>query len=112
MANLVVATKLHVPRLRPDIVHRQRLLELLNHGAQSRLTLLSAPAGFGKTTLLVDWLATRKTARLGRAWVSLDQADNEAAAFWAHLIAGVRGAADELGQDLPTILPPMSRRSG
>jgi LuxR family maltose regulon positive regulatory protein len=106
MANLVVATKLHVPRLRSDIVHRRRLLDLLDHGAQSRLTLLSAPAGFGKTTLLVDWLATRKTARLGRAWVSLDQADNEAAAFWAHLIAGVRGAAGELGQDLPTILPP------
>jgi ATP/maltotriose-dependent transcriptional regulator MalT len=63
MANPVIATKLHVPRLRANTVHRQRLLDLLEHGAQTRLTLLSAPAGFGKTTLLVGWLAARKTAR-------------------------------------------------
>lgn len=106
MANLVIATKLHVPRLRGDIVHRQRLLELLDHGAQSRLTLVSAPAGFGKTTLLVDWLATRKTAGRSVAWVSLDQSDNEAAAFWAHLVAALGGAAKELGQALSALLPP------
>jgi len=106
MANLVIATKLHVPRLHGDIVHRQRLLELLDHGAQSRLTLVSAPAGFGKTTLLVDWLATRKTAGRSVAWVSLDQSDNEAAAFWAHLVAALGGAAKELGQALSALLPP------
>ena len=81
MAHSMIATKLHVPRLRVDIVHRQRLLELLDQGAQARLTLVSAPAGFGKTTLLVDWLSTRKTAGRSVAWVSLDQTDNEAAAF-------------------------------
>jgi len=100
MANPLIATKLHVPRLRADIVHRQRLLELLDQGAQARLTLVSAPAGFGKTTLLVDWLATRRTSGRSVAWVSLDQTDNEAAAFWAHLIAALGGAAKELGEAL------------
>ena len=105
MASPVIATKLHVPRLRTDMVHRQRLLELLEHGAQSRLTLISAPAGFGKTTLLADWLATRKTGRRSVAWVSLDQTDNEAAAFWAHIVAAVGGAVKQLGEELPSLLP-------
>ena len=105
MANPLIATKLHVPRLRADIVHRQRLLELLDQGAQARLTLVSAPAGFGKTTLLVDWLATRRTSGRSVAWVSLDQTDNEAAAFWAHLVAAFGGAAKDLGQALPVLLP-------
>src|SRR3569833_3598481 len=73
---------------------------------QSRLTMISAPAGFGKTTLLVDWLSTHKTAGRSVAWVSLDRTDNEAAAFWAHLVAALGGAARALGQALPALLPP------
>jgi len=68
--------------------------------------LISAPAGFGKTTLLVDWLSTHKTAGRSVAWVSLDRTDNEAAAFWAHLVAALGRAARELGQALPALLSP------
>ncbi|MEP6797796.1 MAG: hypothetical protein ABI890_06600, partial [Lapillicoccus sp.] len=57
MARPVVTTKLYVPRVRPGVVSRPRLREMLRRGAGSRLTLVSAPAGFGKTTLLAEWLA-------------------------------------------------------
>ena len=53
----LLETKLYVPRWRPGLVSRPRLIERLNQGAQRKLTLVSAPAGFGKTTLLAEWLA-------------------------------------------------------
>src|SRR5690349_7826176 len=98
MAYPLIATKLLVPRLRREVVHRARLHELMDQGARSRLTLISAPAGFGKTTLLVDWLAVRNAAAV---WISLDATDNEAAAFWAYLIAAVGAATTEDVTDLP-----------
>ena len=57
MVRPLIATKLFVPKLRRGLVARPRLLERLNRGVESRLTLVSAPAGFGKTTLLAEWLA-------------------------------------------------------
>ena len=57
MPGPLLETKLHVPRLRRDLVPRPRLSERLSRGAESALTLVSAPAGFGKTTLLTEWLA-------------------------------------------------------
>lgn len=101
MAYPLIATKLLVPRLRREVVHRARLHELMDQGAQSRLTLISAPAGFGKTTLLVDWLAVRNAAAV---WISLDATDNEAAAFWAYLIAAVGSATNEHVSDLPPVI--------
>ena len=82
----ILATKLYIPPPRPKVVHRPRLIELLNEGLNHRLTLLSAPAGFGKTTLLSEWVASS-----GRptAWLSLDQGDNDPIRFLAHLVAAL-----------------------
>ena len=59
IAGPLLETKLYVPRLRRGLVARPRLIERMNRGAESKLTLISAPAGFGKTTLLTEWLAGR-----------------------------------------------------
>jgi LuxR family maltose regulon positive regulatory protein len=69
MSTQILATKLFVPPRRPNVVLRQRLLERLNAGLQRKLTLISAPPGFGKSTLLSAWVAG-----CGRplAWLSLD----------------------------------------
>ncbi len=61
-AGPLLETKLHVPRPRRGLVARPRLIERMNRGAESRLTLISAPAGFGKTTLLAEWLAAERAA--------------------------------------------------
>jgi LuxR family maltose regulon positive regulatory protein len=92
MPEQVVETKLLPPRLRPRSVDRPRLLELLAAGAAARLTLVSAPAGFGKTTLIATWLAGRRPG--GRtAWVSLDARDTDAGTFWSYLLIAVDRAA-------------------
>src|SRR5215203_3209367 len=80
----LLATKLHVPAWRPGFVSRPRLVAALERGGERKLTLVSAGAGFGKTTLLAEWLATipageRAAGRAG--WVSLDEADNDPALF-------------------------------
>ncbi len=56
MPNTLLATKLHIPQLRRDLVRRPRLLQRLDAGPQGKLTLVSAPAGYGKTTLVSDWI--------------------------------------------------------
>lgn len=104
MPNPLVATKLYVPKLRQGIVARERLCTSLRRGTQSKLTLISAPAGFGKTTLLAEWLASTNRER-GVAWLALDQADNEPSVFWSHLVAALRTAADAVGGDLSEVLP-------
>src|SRR4051794_23496350 len=102
MASPLVATKLFAPKLRQGLVERHRLSGRMRRGVQSKLTLISAPAGFGKTTLLAEWLAASGPAR-GLAWLSLDQSDNELTAFWSHLLAALQGAA--VGADFPALLP-------
>ena len=74
MSTTVLATKLDIPPPRPNAIHRPRLIERLNEGARRKLTLISAPAGVGKTTLLSDWLAS---AAPPAAWLSLDEQDND-----------------------------------
>ncbi|MEP7239852.1 MAG: LuxR C-terminal-related transcriptional regulator [Devosia sp.] len=104
MATPLVATKLFVPKLRPGLVERPRLSERLRRGTQSKLTLVSAPAGFGKTTLLAEWLArTGQDHRV--AWLSLDETDDDAMAFWSHLVAALQKAADAAGVDFPDMQP-------
>jgi LuxR family transcriptional regulator, maltose regulon positive regulatory protein len=71
MASPLLQTKFYAPRWRRGLVQRQRLIAGLNAGAQSKLTLVSAPAGFGKTTLLAEWLAAPAEER-STAWLSLD----------------------------------------
>jgi len=106
MAIPLIETKLFVPRRRNGLVERARLHARLEQGASARLTLISAPAGFGKTTLVADWLARRDMANRATAWLSLDSTDNEPVAFWSHLIAALRKALVASGSTTPEFLRP------
>ncbi len=97
MAGPLIETKLHVPRRRRGVVVRPRLAERLSRAEESSLTLVSAPAGFGKTTLLTEWLATLPTQKRSVAWLSLDERDNDPALFWTYLVAALRTVAPEVG---------------
>jgi LuxR family maltose regulon positive regulatory protein len=103
MASPLIATKLHVPIARQRVVERSRLRDLLDRGANARLTLVSAPAGFGKTTLLAQWLAGSDTRDPAIAWLSLDGSDDEPALFWSHVVAALRTAFTRAGVDFPDI---------
>jgi LuxR family maltose regulon positive regulatory protein len=85
----VLATKLYIPSPRPSIVLRPRLIERLNTGLVSggKLTLISAPAGFGKTTLVIEWAAVCDRPV---AWLSLDKGDNSSIRVLTHLIAALQ----------------------
>ena len=93
----LLETKLYVPRPRRSLVARPRLLERLGRGAESRLTLISAPAGFGKSTLVAEWLAASPGGGPSAAWLSLDQGDNHPATFWTYLVAALRTAVPGIG---------------
>jgi LuxR family transcriptional regulator, maltose regulon positive regulatory protein len=97
MASPLLETKLYVPTSRRGLVARPRLSERLNRGAESKLTVISAPAGFGKTTLLAEWLAAAPGHDWFVAWVSLDQSDNDPASFWTYLIAALQRVSAEVG---------------
>lgn len=91
----ILSTKVHRPRVAPERVLRERLFERLDRGTRGPLTVVSAPTGFGKTTLVADWLGTRWQG--GSGWVSLGASDNDRALFWGYLCAafeqaGVPGA--------------------
>ena len=111
MPGPLLETKLHVPRRRQGLVARPRLIDLLSRGAETALTLVSAPAGFGKTSLLADWLATAGADGRAAAWLSLDQRDNDPALFWTYLVAALKTAVPGLGGSAPPLLesppPPM-----
>ena len=99
--------KLYVPRSRRGLVLRPRLNERLDRGTASKLVLVSAPAGFGKTTLLTEWLAARPAAQADErlaAWLSLDQGDNDPASFWAYVIAALRTVASGVGEGALALL--------
>ena len=100
----LLQTKLYVPRSGPGLVPRPRLIQRLNQGTVGKLTVVSAPAGFGKTTLLAEWLASSE-ARKGRAaWVGLDQSDNEPALFWAYFIAALQTVDAQIGKNTLVLL--------
>ena len=110
MPGPLLETKLHAPRLRRGLVPRPRLSERLSRGAESAVTLVSAPAGFGKTTLLTEWLAAAPADGRSVAWLSLDQRDNDPARFWTYLVAALQTAADGVGASALSLLqsPPSS----
>ena len=91
MSTPILATKLFIPPPRPKVVPRPRLLERLNEGLHGKLTLISAPAGFGKTTLVSEWLA----APSGRpaAWLALDEGDSDPTRFLTYLVAALQTLA-------------------
>jgi LuxR family maltose regulon positive regulatory protein len=102
MSAPLLTTKLHVPPVPAERVGRRRLMERLDEGFHRKLTLISAPAGFGKTTLLSNWADPRGKApplpRVG--WLSLDESDNDPARFLAYLVAAVQAAEVCLDRDL------------
>lgn len=92
----MIATKLWIPRVPREWVPRERLLDRVDAGIASRLTLLSAPPGFGKTTLLASWLATRRGER-AVAWLALDAADSDPAVLWSGVATALRAATSTSG---------------
>lgn len=106
----ILATKLYVPPPRPKVVPRPRLVERLNDalasGRTSGVTLVSAPAGFGKTTLVSAWVAAgeRLEPRVRAAWLSLDEGDNDPARFLAYFIAALQTIAPSIGAGVLAVL--------
>jgi LuxR family transcriptional regulator, maltose regulon positive regulatory protein len=84
-----LTTKFFVPEFSHALIQRSRLADLLGTGIQRKLTLVSAPAGFGKTTLLASWVHMLPPGHPHVAWVSLDQRDNDPIIFWSYIIAAL-----------------------
>jgi len=101
--DVLLATKLHMPAARSELVPRPRLAERLDEGLGPGFILVCAPAGYGKTVLLADW------ARNGQrpvAWLSLDAADNDPGRFWRHVVAALDGACPGIGERVGPLLGP------
>jgi ATP/maltotriose-dependent transcriptional regulator MalT len=101
MSTPILATKLYIPPPRTKVVFRPRLIERLNEGLHRKLTLISAPAGFGKTTLVSEWVAGCKRPS---AWLSLDEGDNDPTRFLAYLVAALQTVAANIGKGVLGIL--------
>ncbi|NTU54923.1 MAG: helix-turn-helix transcriptional regulator, partial [Anaerolineales bacterium] len=100
MTAFLFAAKLHFPQIRSNLVARPRLMEILEKGLRGPLTLISAPAGSGKTTLMGEWRAHTKN-QIPVAWLSLDMADNDPLRFLTYLTASIESASPKL--TLPTV---------
>jgi LuxR family maltose regulon positive regulatory protein len=100
----LLTTKLAIPSLPPTLVKRPRLVERLHQGVGRRLTLLSAPAGFGKTTLLSEWHASPLGKRYQLAWVSLDEMDNDPTRLWSYVTGSLDMLYPGLGNDAMSLL--------
>jgi LuxR family transcriptional regulator, maltose regulon positive regulatory protein len=99
----LLATKLYLPRPQPGFVPRPRLVRQLDQGLAGSLTLVCAPAGFGKTALLADW--ARGSPR-PVAWLSLDAGDNDPARFWRHVVAALEEVRPGVGERVAGLLGP------
>src|SRR5215213_1217473 len=118
MSTPILATKLYIPPPRPNVILRPRLIARLNAGLHHKLTLISAPAGFGKTTLLASWLAhfgfpildfgldaseeksiqnLRSKIQNRVAWLSLDEGDSDPTRFLTYLVAALQTIAPTIG---------------
>jgi LuxR family maltose regulon positive regulatory protein len=97
----ILATKLHIPSPGSRVVLRPRLIERLNEGRESRLTLISAPAGFGKSTLAAEWIAG---CGQPAAWLSLDEGESDVTRFLLYLIAALQTIDANIGKDLSAAL--------
>ncbi len=101
MTTPILATKLYIPPARPETVARLRLIDQLNAGIQRKLTLISAPAGFGKTTLVSEWLAGLERPF---AWLSLDESDSDLPRFLTYVIAALQTVFPAIGGDVMAML--------
>lgn len=102
MITPLLTTKLYIPSLRQDIVRRKQLVEKLNAGIKCKLTLLSAPAGFGKTTLVSDWI---NQGIRPAAWISLDENDNDLRCFLDYFIASLKSIGIDIDEQLLENIP-------
>ncbi len=92
----ILATKIAIPKSRPQIVPRERLIVRLNEGLESKLTLISAPAGFGKTTLASAWA---RTLAPNAAWLSLDESDDDIIRFLTYVVAALQTVDESIGAE-------------
>ena len=102
----LLENKLYIPPPRPDLVRREHLLERLNEGINQKLMLISAPAGFGKTTLLSEWISR---SELPVAWISLDKGDNDSVHFIHYLIAALQQIEMNIGRAALSMLQSPQR---
>jgi ATP/maltotriose-dependent transcriptional regulator MalT len=100
----ILATKIVAPPRRPVSVDRSALFEHLDRGLTTRLTVLTAPPGFGKTTLLAEWLARPGAAPA--AWVAVDDADDDVTRFLNHVVAAIEAIHPEAGDSALNLLRP------
>src|SRR2546425_8013255 len=101
MPTPILATKLYIPPLRPKVVSRPRLFERLNEGLHRNLILISAPAGFGKTTLVREWV---EGIERPTAWLSLDEGENDPTRFLTYLVAALQTIAATIGEGVLGVL--------
>jgi LuxR family transcriptional regulator, maltose regulon positive regulatory protein len=99
----LLVTKLFIPEPRPGLVARPRLVERLNEALSSGLVLVSAPAGFGKTTAVVQW-AHYLRKNIPVAWISLDEGDNDPVRFWDYFIAALKTFKPAAGEAASSVL--------
>ncbi len=103
METSLLTTKLNIPPARPQTIPRQRLAERLQQGLGYNLTLVSAPAGFGKTTLLCEWIRDSRPPT-PTAWLSLEEADGDPRRFWEYFIAALQTLHPDCGKDILHLL--------
>jgi len=97
----LLLTKLHTPSIGKNYVHRPQLIDQLNEGLSRKLILVSAPAGFGKTCLICDWINQQQ---ITNAWISLDKGDNDPVEFLNYMITGIQGIVPGFGQGVAGLL--------
>ncbi len=101
MTAQILTTKLYIPAPRSGSVMRLRLIDRLNAGTHGKLTLVSAPAGFGKTTLVTEWIATDERPA---AWLSLDDSDSDPPRFLTYLVAALQTIESQIGAGILKLL--------
>ncbi|MCA9929630.1 MAG: hypothetical protein KC419_14185, partial [Anaerolineales bacterium] len=113
VTNSLLQTKLHIPALRPHAIPRKKLVAKLNRGfkKERKVMLVSAPAGFGKTTTITAWLhqlieSVPGITQAQIAWLSLDSADNDPARFLAYFVAALQTVDDAIGHGISTGIQP------
>ena len=104
----LLATKLHRPQLPPHILRRQRLLDELEKGGELPLVLVSAPAGYGKSTLVAEWL---EGAGRPVAWLSLDRGDSELQIFLSYVVTAIESLLPEACAVTKSALRSLCRES-
>ncbi|MCB0167556.1 MAG: tetratricopeptide repeat protein [Anaerolineae bacterium] len=100
----MLKTKLYIPPARPQLVPRPRLTRQLNQGLHRKLTLVAAPPGFGKTTLMSEWQASLSIDDCSMVWVSLDEQDNDPVRFWSYVVTALDAAVADLDENISPLL--------